>query len=76
MQLERCCDMRPSQYLIRLVVFVVVALDPSGGCAGIALGVAIGGVIGAAAGINSIRKKRSETTENGERDQDRVGTHS
>ena len=54
--------MRTSQYLIRLVVFSVVALDPSGGGIGVALGVAIGAAIAiAAAGINAINKNRRET---------------
>lgn len=49
--------MRPSQLLIRLVVFICIVLDPSGGGIGIALGVTIGAAIGfAVAGIKLILK--------------------
>ena len=40
--------MRQTQIFIRIVVFCCVALDPSGGGAGIAYGVVIGLVIGVA----------------------------
>lgn len=54
--------MRPSKYLIRLVVFGFVALDPSGGGTGIALGAAIGVAIGAASvGIGELKKKSEMT---------------
>jgi hypothetical protein len=48
-------------YLIRFVVFFVVALDPSGGGTGVALGVAIGMAMGIAnARIAATRKKWAE----------------
>ena len=51
--------MRPSQFLIRLVVFSCIVLDPSDGGVGLAIGVVLGATIGfTAAGIKLILKNR------------------
>ena len=51
--------MRPSQILIRIVVFCCIALGPSDDGTEILIGVALGAIIGlAAAGIRSLQETR------------------
>lgn len=57
--------MRPSQYIIRISVFLVVALDPSGGGVGILIGVLLGAAIGTiATGSNMLKERRKTNTDN------------
>ncbi len=56
--------MRQGQLLIRLVVFCCVALDPTGGGTGIALGVAIGLVISVGMGAKGKKSRVPEDETN------------